>query len=106
MMSVPNYYTVFRKMNGKTNPIALFKALVYRKRIRSIRAILQYVIPSYQSRGVNFALYHAFYESCKKHGIDTMEAGTIMEHNEISRRNVEKASGVLNKVFRIFGREL
>ena len=106
MMSIPNYFTVFRKMKGRTNPISLFKALYWRKRIKSVRAILQYVIPSYQSRGVNFALYHEFYCSCRKYGIEAMEAGTIMEKNEISRRNVEKASGQLSKVFRIYGREL
>lgn len=106
VMSVPNYYTVFRGMKGKTNPIALIKALYYKRRIRTVRAILQYVIPEYQSRGVNFALYHAMYLACKKHGIDYAEAGTIMENNEPSRRNVERASGVLNKIFRIYGREL
>lgn len=106
MMSVPNFYTVFRKMEGKTNPVALMKAFYWKKRIKSVRAILQYVIPSYQSRGVNFALYHEFYLSCRRHHINYMEAGTIMEHNEISRRNVEKASGKLNKIFRIYGREL
>lgn len=106
VMSVPNFYTVFRKMKGKTNPIALIKALYWRRRIKSVRTILQYVIPSYQNRGVNFALYHAFYITCKKYGIEYIEAGTIMENNVASRHNVEKASGILNKVFRIYGREL
>lgn len=106
MISIPNYYTVFRKMKGRSNPISLLKALWYKGRIKSVRAILQYVIPSYQNRGVNFALYHEFYLSCKRHGIEYMEAGTIMENNQISRRNVEKASGELNKIFRIYGRSL
>lgn len=106
MMCVPNFYTVFRKMNGKTNPIALCKALYYKSRIRSVRAILQYVIPEYQNKGVNFALYHEFYRVCVKHKIEYAEAGTIMENNEISRRNVEKASGKINKIFRIYGRQL
>lgn len=106
VMGVPNYYTVFRKMKGRTNPIALVKALVWIRRIRTVRAILQYVIPEYQKKGVNFALYHAFYLACKKHGIAYAEAGTIMENNEISRRNVEKAGGVLNKIYRIYGKEL
>ena len=106
MMTVPNFYTVFRKMNGKINPIALIKALYYKKRIKSVRAILQYVIPEYQNRGVNFALYHEFYHSCMKRKIEYLEAGTIMENNEISRRNVEKASGKVNKIFRIYGRQL
>ena len=105
-MAVPNFYTVFRKMNGKTNPVALLKALYYKKRIKSVRAILQYVIPEYQSCGVNFALYNEFYLSCKRHGVDYMEGGTIMENNEVSRRNVEKASGKLNKIFRIYGKDL
>ena len=106
VMTIPNYYTVFRKMNGRTHPIALLKALYWQKRIKSVRSILQYVIPEYQNRGVNFALYHALYFACKKRGIETVEAGTIMENNAASRRNVEKASGILNKVFRIYGKEL
>lgn len=106
MMSIPNYFEVFRKMKGRTGPVALCKALWYRSRLRSVRAMLQYVIPQYQNKGVNFALYHAFYRACKKRGIEHMEAGTIMENNLPSRINVEKASGMLNKVFRIYGREL
>ena len=103
---VPNFYTVFRKMNGKLNPIALFKMLYWKKRIKSVRGILQYVIPEYQNKGVNFTMYHAFYRTCRRYGIEHIEAGTIMENNEASRRNVEKASGILNKVFRIYGRDL
>lgn len=106
MMSVPNFYTVFRKMKGKTNLIALIKALHYKKRIKSVRAILQYVIPQYQGCGINFALYREFYLTCKRRGVDYMEGGTIMENNEISRRNVENASGRLNKIFRIYGKTL
>ena len=93
-------------MKGKTNPIALIKALYWKKRIKTVRAILQYVIPEYQNRGVNFALYHALYLVCKEYGIEYAEAGTIMENNTASRRNVEKAGGILNKVFRIYGRKL
>ena len=106
MMSVPNFYTVFRKMNGKINPVALLKAVHYKKRIKSVRAILQYVIPEYQGFGINFALYREFYRTCQRHGVDYMECGTIMENNEVSRRNVEKAGGTLNKIFRIYGKDL
>ena len=106
MMSVPNFFTVFRKMNGKINPVALIKALYYKKRIKSVRAILQYVIPEYQGRGINFALYHEFYLTCKRRGVEYMEGGTIMEDNEISRRNVEKAGGKLNKIFRLYGKDI
>ena len=106
VMSVPNFYTVFRKMKSKTNPVALVKAFYWKRQIKGVRSILQYVIPEYQKKGVNFALYHALYHACVKRGIKYVEAGTIMEDNKASRRNVEKASGVLNKVYRIYGREL
>lgn len=106
MMAVPNFYMVFRKMNGKSNFIALLKALYYKKHIHSVRVILQYVIPYYQGKGVNFALYQSFYDSCVRHKIDYIEGGTIMENNERSRLSVEGAGGKLNKIFRIYGREL
>lgn len=106
MMAIPNYFTVFRKMKGRTNPVALVRALYYRSRIRSVRAMLQYVIPEYQNHGVNFMLYHEFYKTCKNSGITAMEAGTIMENNYQSCRNVEKVSGILNKIFRIYGKRI
>lgn len=106
MMSIPDYFTVFRRMNGRINPVSLLRAAYWRKRIRSVRAMLQFVVPDYQMRGVNFALYHEFYKTCRRRGITEMEAGTIMENNVASRLNVEKASGVLDKIYRIFGREL
>ncbi|MDE6001333.1 MAG: hypothetical protein K2G96_03315 [Clostridia bacterium] len=106
MMSVPNYFTVFRKMKGKTTLPSLLKALYYRRKINSVRAILQYVIPEYQRTGIIFALYHEFYKTCRRRNIDYMEAGTIMEDNVLSRRNVESASGELNKIFRIYGKEI
>jgi GNAT superfamily N-acetyltransferase len=103
MMSVPNYFTVFRKMKGKINPVSIVQMFRYKKKIDSVRAMMQYVIPEYQKKGVIFALYHEFYKTCKRRGIVYMEAGTIMENNADSRRNVESASGTLNKIFRIYG---
>ncbi len=105
MMSIPDYFSVFRVMNGRNNPIALLKAVRAIKKIDAVRAMLQFVVPDYQNKGVNFALYQAFYEACKRRGIVTLEAGTIMENNVTSRRNVEKASGELDKIFRLYGRD-
>ncbi len=106
MMAVPDYNTVFRGMNGKINPVSLCKMLRLKRKINSVRAILQYVVPEYQNKGVNFILYQEFYKTTKRLGIVGMEAGTIMENNDVSRKNVEAASGTLKKVFRIYGMEL
>ena len=106
VMAIPNFYYVFRKMKGKTTLPALLKLLYYKNKITSMRIMLQYVIPSYQNRGTNFLLYHELYRYSKARGITYVESGTIMENNMQSRINVEKAGGKLNKIFRIYGKQL
>ncbi|MDE7379428.1 MAG: hypothetical protein K2N14_00100, partial [Clostridia bacterium] len=106
MMSLPDYNGVFRKMNGKINPVSIVKMLYYKNRITSVRPILQYVLPEYQNRGVNFIMYYKFFTTCQKLGVKNIEAGTIMEDNLPSRMNVEHAGGVLSKIFRIYGRDI
>ena len=106
MMSLPDYNGVFRKMNGKINPVSIAKMLYYKNKITSVRPILQYVLPEYHNRGVNYVMYYKFFKTCKKLGVKNIEAGTIMEDNLPSRMNVEHAGGILSKIFRIYGREL
>lgn len=106
MMSLPDYNVAFRAMNGKLNPVALCKMLYYKKRITGVRPILQYVLPEYQNRGVNYVAYFEFFKTCKRYGIKNIEAGTIMEDNLLSRRNVENAGGKVDKIFRIYGKDL
>ncbi len=106
MLSLPDYNGVFRKMNGRINPVSIIKMLYYKKRISSVRPILQYVIPEYHNLGVNYVMYYEFFKTCKRYGIENIEAGTIMEDNLPSRMNLEHAGGFLNKIFRIYGREI
>ena len=51
-------------------------------------------------------MYYEFFKTCKRYGIENIEAGTIMEDNLPSRMNLEHAGGFLNKIFRIYGREI
>lgn len=106
IMAIPNFYYIFRKMKGKTNLISLIKLLYFKNKISSMRIILQYVIPSYQNSGTNFLLYHELYKNSKARNINYVESGTIMENNSKSRVNVEKAGGKLNKIFRIYGKQI
>ena len=54
----------------------------------------------------NFLLYHELYRYSKARGINYVESGTIMENNQQSRVNVEKAGGKVNKIFRIYGKKI
>lgn len=106
VMAIPNFYYIFRKMKGKTNLVSLLKLLYYKNKINSMRIMLQYVIPEFQNKGTNFLLYHELYRYSKARGINYVESGTIMENNQQSRVNVEKAGGKLNKIFRIYGKQI
>lgn len=106
VMAIPNYYFVFRKMKGKLNLVSLIKMIYYKNKIKSMRIMLQYVIPEYQNKGINYLLYNELFISSKKRGINYVESGTIMENNIQSRQNTEKAGGINNKIFRIYGLEI
>lgn len=106
MMSLPDFNKVFRKMNGKVNPVTVIKMLYYKNKITAVRPILQYVIPEYHNLGVNFIMYYEFFKTCKRYNITDIEAGTIMEDNLPSRMNVEHAGGILSKIYRIYGKDI
>lgn len=106
MMSLPDYNIVFKKMNGKINPVSAIKMLYYKKRIKTVRPILQYVIPEYHNLGVNYVMYYELFKTCNRRGIENIEAGTIMEDNLPSRMNLEHAGGILSKIFRIYGKDV
>ncbi len=102
VMALPDWFEIFRAMGGKTNPVALLRMLRMRKRISSIRAILQYVIPSYQSRGVNAALYDRLWQTVEKRNIRYVEVGTIMEQNALSNESIRSVCGRPARRYRIF----
>lgn len=105
-LAIPDYFQAFRKAGGKSNPVALLKLLAERKRIRSARAMLQYAVPEYQSRGVYIAGYSAMQDALIRHGMDYVEAGTIMEHNRASTSVIESTGGKLARVYRIYYMDL
>lgn len=106
VIALPDYFQVFRKMRGRMDLRGLIAFAYERKRIKSVRAILQYVIPKYQALGVTMALYTQLYESMLKNGINYLEAGTIMENNEQSNDAIKSTGAELARVYRIYYKEI
>ena len=105
-ISLPDYFQVFRKMRGRLDPRGIFAMLTERKKIRSYRGILQYVIPEYQKFGVLPAMYIKMNESAKKLNMDYAEAGTIMENNRASIAPLEAAGAELSRIYRIYYKKI
>ncbi len=104
--ALPNYNEVIKKMNGKTNIFSLIKFAIYKKRITGLRAMLQYIIPEYQHKGISKALYNETRKSIEKNHITRVGLGTIMENNDKSNGLVVSAGGVRSKTYRIYYKEL
>ena len=105
-MCLPNFNEVIKKMNGKMDLFGLIKYLIYRKKITSLRAMLQYIIPDYQHKGISKALYNETRKSVEKYNIKRIGLGTIMENNEKSNGLVVSSGGKRSKTYRIYYKEL
>ena len=106
VIALPDYFEVFRKMRGKMDLKGLITFARERKKIKSVRAILQYVIPKYQALGVTMALYIKLFETMAFNGITYMEAGTIMENNDQSNNAIKSIGAELARVYRIYYKEI
>ena len=80
-IALPDYFQVFQKMRGKMDLRGLITFARERKRIKAVRAILQYVIPKYQAMGVTMSMYIKMFDTMLQNGITYLECGTMMENN-------------------------
>ena len=102
MMALPDYFQVFRKMRGRMDLRGLYAFATERKKIKSARAMLQYVIPHYQNLGVTVSLYAKLLQGVLNNGVTRLEAGTVMENNVQSNDAIKSVGGKLAHVYRIY----
>ena len=105
-IALPDYFQVFKKMRGKMDLRGLIAFARERKKIKSARAILQYVIPKYQAMGVAMAMYSAMFEAMLANGITYLECGTMMEDNTAPNEAIKGVGGVLARRYRIYYKEI
>ncbi len=102
-MVLPDFNQVIKKAKGQ---VWKFPFINRKKTINQAIGKLQYVIPMYQNKGTMAAMYYHIYESLKKHGITSIDMGTMMEENYKAFNHFSKFGGSLKKVFRIYGKEI
>ena len=106
MMALPDYFQVFRKMRGRMDFRGLCAFVSERKKIKSVRAMLQYVIPEYQNLGVTVALFTKLFQGVLDNGATRLEAGTVMENNVQSNDAIKSVGAKLAHVYRIYYKEI
>ena len=102
VLGTPDYNQVFMKMNGTLFPTGIFKYLYYRRKIDRVRIFIQFVIPEYQGRAVNAAIFYNYMKNAERKGIKEAEGSTVGEENAQALRVLEAAGGERYKTYRMY----
>jgi len=102
VVSIPNYNEALIHLNGRLLPLGFFKFLYWRKRIRSLRVLMQFSVRDFEGRGAVSSAYLAIMEKAIEKGYKWGEASTIGEENVRSVQAVEGAGGRAYRRYRWF----
>ena len=107
MLAIPDFNHVFKRIpNGKLFPTGIFKLLIGKHLLKTVRVITLGVKPEYRGSGI-FALftYEAF-ERAKKFGYLAGEASWILEDNVAMNKPWQDLGAPLYRRWRIYEKSL
>jgi len=105
VFAFPDYNQVLKRMNGNLFPFGLLKFLWYKRKIKGIRGLAQYVIPEFRNKAVNAAIFQQILEVAERKQYEYIEGSLISENNLRSRRIFENAGIQPYKIYRVFRKE-
>jgi len=107
MLAIPDYNYIFKRIpNGKLFPTGIFKLLLGKKLLKSVRIITLGVKPEYRGSGI-FALFtFEAFERAHKFGYVAGEASWILEDNEAMNKPWQDLGAPLYRRWRIYEKTL
>jgi GNAT superfamily N-acetyltransferase len=107
VVAIPEYNQIFKRLrNGRILPFGIFTFLRYRRRIDALRVFVQFVVPEYQNKAVNAAIFCHIFEKAREKGILSADGSTIGELNLPSRLSVEKLGGRHYRTYRTYRKKI
>jgi len=106
IIGLPNYNEVLARLNGRLWPFGFAKFLWYRRRIKSARFFVAFVVPDWRKKGVTGAMFVHVLRAGRRLGYEWAEGSTIGETNYPMRRDAERAGGEHYKTYRIYRKDL
>ncbi len=97
-----DYNQIFKSMKGKLFPFNFIKLYTQKKKIDWVRIIALGIIPEFQQKGIDGALYFEVLKRAEKNGILRGEASWILEDNKMMVRGAETMNGKIYKKYRIY----
>ena len=103
---IPNYNEVLIKVNGRLFPFGIFKVLLGRRKIKSVRVPVFGVVPEYRNTGLSFLLFRKIKENAFRRGYVWAETGWQLEDNTPVNQFVMSLGAKLYKKYRLFERKI
>ena len=107
VVALPEYNQVFRRIrSGRLFPFGIFRLLYHRRKIDALRVFVQFVVPDYQNKAVNAAIFRHVFRKALEKGIFTADGSTIGETNLYSRLSVEHLGGKHYRTYRMYKKDI
>jgi len=101
---LPNYNEVLIRMNGRLTPFGLLTFLRYRRRIKSMRALVFGLVKEYHNSGLSYLLYSELEKNARARGYQWGELSWQLEDNDAVNKFAFSVGAKIYKKYRIFER--
>ena len=102
-LALPNYNEIFKTIKrGRLFPTGIFKLLLNRKKIQSIRIYALGIIDGYRKMGIEACLYGTIIREYKRKGFKHAEAGWTLENNTLINEAIVAIKGDPYKKYRLY----
>lgn len=106
-LALPNFNEVLHKVKrGRLLPTGIFKILLNKNKIKSIRIYALGVIDGYRKMGIEACLYGTIIKEYKRKGYKHAEAGWTLENNTLINEAITAIKGDPYKKYRIYEKQI
>jgi len=105
-IALPDFNQALKHINGKLLPFGIFKLLYYSRKIDRIRTALMGILPEYQGKGIDALLHREAIRNGLEKGYTSSELGWVLENNVEMVRVAERIGGSVEKVYRMYKKEM
>lgn len=103
---LPNYNEILTKMNGRLFPFGLFKFLLGRKKIKSMRMLVFGILKEYRASGISYLLATEMVKQGMRKGFQWAELSWTLEDNEAVNKFAASLGGRVYKKYRIYEKRI
>ncbi len=102
-LALPNINEIQKNVTrGRLLPTGIFKLLLNKSKIKSIRVITLGVLDAYRTQGIEACFYTKITEAIQRKGMIGGEASWILENNEMMNRELQNIGSKIYKTHRLY----